>query len=269
MSQPKVSIITPTYNSADTIIACLESVISQSYTNIEHLIIDGLSTDHTLRIIKQYKLKYPHIKYLCEKDKGVYDAMNKGISIAAGEWVFFLGSDDSLYSHDILEKIFSNPNNLTLDVIYGNVLSSRFNGPYAGEYDALKLIDQNICHQAIFFKKSLFINTGVFNQAYIAHADWAHNLKWFLNKKYKKKYVPHIISNYSDGGLSSSVKDEKFQEIKPLLILRYEHEQLSSQWKAHWAKHFARESLKHKKLIFFIEYVYFYLKNKCQILLNK
>ena len=98
----KISIITATYNSSSTIKDTLESIRSQSCSNIEHLIIDGLSKDDTIDIVK----KYPHISQcICEKDKGIYDAMNKGIRLATGDIIGILNSDD-FYAHDqVLEKV--------------------------------------------------------------------------------------------------------------------------------------------------------------------
>ncbi|GAB4128568.1 MAG: hypothetical protein OHK0045_02960 [Raineya sp.] len=92
MSLPKISIITPTYNAEKTIGACLESVAKQNYPYLEHWIIDGLSTDNTIKIVSEYARKYPHIKYVSEKDRGIYDAMNKGIDLAKGDFPTVLGS---------------------------------------------------------------------------------------------------------------------------------------------------------------------------------
>ncbi|NJL12522.1 MAG: glycosyltransferase [Microscillaceae bacterium] len=103
MLYPKISIVTPSYNQGQYIEEAILSVIGQNYPNLEYIIIDGGSTDNTIEIIKKYE---KHITYwVSEKDKGIYDAMNKGIDVATGEWIYFLGTDD-LLSDNILIKIF-------------------------------------------------------------------------------------------------------------------------------------------------------------------
>lgn len=89
-SLPKVSVITPSYNSAQTIEACLKSVAGQSYQNKEHLIIDGQSKDETIKIVKKYQALYPHIRFVSEPDKGVWDAMNKGIDLSASGFILWV-----------------------------------------------------------------------------------------------------------------------------------------------------------------------------------
>ena len=91
---PKISIITPTLNAAETLEACILSVKNQTYLNKEHLIIDGQSTDGTLHILKKHAENYPQLKWITENDDGIYDAMNKGIDLSSGDWLYFMGSDD-------------------------------------------------------------------------------------------------------------------------------------------------------------------------------
>ena len=104
----KFSIIIPTFNSEKTLDIALSSIVVQSYQNFEVLIIDGLSTDSTIDIAKKHQKVFPNIKIKSEKDNGIYDAMNKGIALAKGEWLYFMGSDDSLYNDDVLNQICKN-----------------------------------------------------------------------------------------------------------------------------------------------------------------
>ena len=214
----KISIITPTLNSEKDIEACILSVTNQSYENKEHLIIDGLSTDKTIEIVNKYAEKYPHIRLVLEKDNGIYDAMNKGIDRSNGEWIYFLGSDDIFYNEHVLDKVFKKNNTKSLDVIYGNVLWDNSGNIYDGEFTLTKLIEQNICHQAIFFKKNIFQKLGNFNIRYRVLADWAFNLRWFSDDKIKRKYIPLTISHYRLGGFSSKHCDEIFFEDVPKII---------------------------------------------------
>jgi glycosyltransferase involved in cell wall biosynthesis len=119
-STPQLSIITPTYNAADTLQACLESVAQQNYPHLEHWIIDGLSKDSTMEIVRDYAQRHSHIKYISESDKGIFDAMNKGIDLATGEFLLFLGADDMLIEN-ILDTLTRNIQFLDYDLIYSKV----------------------------------------------------------------------------------------------------------------------------------------------------
>lgn len=123
MTSPKISIITVVYNSVDTIEVTIRSVINQSYGNIEYIVVDGGSTDGTLDIVRKYE-KYIAL-CISEKDNGVYDAMNKGIQKATGEWINFMNSGDYFYNNDVIQNIFSNDTYSTIDVIYGNSLQKK------------------------------------------------------------------------------------------------------------------------------------------------
>ncbi len=116
----KISIITATYNSGTTLRDTMESILSQSYTDFEHIIVDGVSKDSTLDIIKDLEPRYEgKLKWISESDKGLYDAMNKGISMATGEVVGILNSDDFYTSNDILSTVAKEINDT--DAIYGDI----------------------------------------------------------------------------------------------------------------------------------------------------
>src|SRR5574344_628581 len=118
----KISLITVCYNSEETIEDTLKSVLNQTYRNYEYIIIDGLSKDNTLSIIKQYESKFNgKLKYISEKDKGLYDAMNKGIELATGDIVGILNSDDILYDENVFELINKSFDKDT-DGVYSNLL---------------------------------------------------------------------------------------------------------------------------------------------------
>jgi glycosyltransferase involved in cell wall biosynthesis len=207
------SIIIPTFNSQKVLSVALQSVIRQTFTNFEVLIVDGLSTDDTLKIAQSFN--DDRIKIFSERDSGIYEAMNKGIEKAAGEWLYFLGSDDKLYDDAVLttvNKMIASNNDK--DVIYGDVYSTRFGGRYDGEFNRKKIIVKNICHQAVFFKKNVFNIVGNFDIHFFSHADWDHNMKWMFSKNLNHKYIDLIIANYADGGFSSNNGDIFFSNIK-------------------------------------------------------
>lgn len=214
-----LTIIIPTYNSGATLEVALKSIVEQTVQDIEILILDGLSVDNTLEITERYKLKFPNINVISEKDNGIYDAMNKGILLAKGTWLYFMGSDDSLYESTTIEQFLNNEKLKDNDIVYGNVYSTRFNGSYDGLFTYSKLMNQNICHQAIFFRKSIFTIIGKFNLKYKAHADWDHNIRWFFSSKISNVYLNQIIGNYADGGYSSRHIDKVFKRDKNFLLL--------------------------------------------------
>lgn len=215
----KLSIIIPTFNSGETLARALKSILIQTFTDFELLIIDGLSIDNTVNIAKGFNDE--RIKIYSEKDNGIYDAMNKGISIANGEWLYFLGSDDTIYDNNVLYEIYSIVTSSKYDVIYGDVMSSRFNGRYDGMFTIDKILKQNICHQSIFFHKNVFKKTGNFKKEYKSYADWDHNMRWFLSNNLKHKYIDIIVANYADGGFSSINNDDLFSNEKNFNYLAY------------------------------------------------
>jgi len=206
------SIIIPTYNSGRTLSIAIESILRQDFTNYEVLIIDACSTDNTLQIANDFNDS--RIKILSEPDKGIYDAMNKGIKLAKGQWLYFLGSDDVLFDNEVLQKVEAFILLNKVDVVYGDVHSSRFGGLYDGEFDDEKINNKNICHQSIFFTKFVFKKTGLFDLYFSILADWDHNLKWFLNSVIKQKYINLTIAEYADGGVSSTRSDRSFFFLK-------------------------------------------------------
>ena len=221
MNYPLISIITPTYNSAKHLKACILSVAKQSYANKEHLILDNLSTDGTLHILNKYLARYPHLRLITEGDKGIYDAMNKGISLSKGEWLYFLGSDDIMYDDNVLNDILTSPEASCSDVIYGNVQWGKNGFIYAGEFSNFKLIEKNICHQAILFRKNVFEQLGKFDTQYPSMADWAFNMQWFGNNNIRRRYIDKIIAVYAKNGYSSKNDDHEFLENKEALIRKY------------------------------------------------
>ncbi len=218
MMYPKISIITPTYNSSKHLKACILSVAQQSYANKEHLIVDNLSTDGTLEIIKKYSERYPHIRFISEKDSGIYDAMNKGIGLSESEWLYFLGSDDVMFSEHVLTDMLTCPEAEKSDVMYGNVQWGKNGYDYDGEFSNFKLIEKNICHQAIFFRKRVFELLGKFDTTYPTMADWAFNIRWFGNDSINRTYIDKVIAVYDPYGYSAKNFDHLFLKDKEALI---------------------------------------------------
>jgi len=228
----RLSVITPTFNAGQTLECTITSVLKQRLSGVEHLIVDGCSTDTTLETVERYE----HLRLISESDESIYDAMNKGIRAAKGEWLYFLGADDVFVDQCVLSDLkeyFESD----FDVIYGDVISTRFNGKYDGPFDVLKILKRNICHQAIFFRREVFDRVGTFNPIYRSHADWDHNMRWLLDPKVSSKYVDRVIANYADHGFSSLNPDPAFRRDRLYRYLSYAGTALPrSMYLALWSK---------------------------------
>ena len=214
---PRLSIIIPTFNSAKTLSRCLDSVISQSFTDWEVLMMDGVSNDDTIIIASSYQDS--RIRIYSEPDKGIYDAMNKGIDKAQGEWLYFLGSDDWLYNSESFEDLFNNDVD-SYDVIYGDVEGAYYDIRQNGEWTWDRL-NYNRIHQAVLYKKSVFTKLGYYNLIYRVSADHDLNLKWRLNPSIRSMYFPLIIAHFCGGGTSAICIDRVWEKDYELNILRY------------------------------------------------
>jgi glycosyltransferase involved in cell wall biosynthesis len=219
---PFFTIIIPTFNSAKFIEKCLNSVFNQTFSGFEILIIDGVSNDNTLDICKSYNDS--RIKIISEKDDGIYDAMNKGIKLAKGNWLYFLGSDDILFNNLVLEKVAKFITKAKVSIVYGNV---KINGKtgwtnnslvYDGEFNLKKILIKNICHQAIFYSKSIF-KDEFYNLKYNVCADYDLNLKLF--KKYKFKYMAITTATFTGGGTSTINSDLNFNKANVVVQIYF------------------------------------------------
>jgi glycosyltransferase involved in cell wall biosynthesis len=226
-SSPLITIITPTYNAGKLIGKCIESVQSQSFKNFEHLILDGQSTDDTVNLVKQFQQKYSTIKLTIEKDKGVFDAMNKGIKLARANWLYFLGADDYFYNNDVLENISAYLLKNETQIVYGNVFFQNLHRLYDKDFDIEKILKHNICHQAVFYHAIVFKIIGDYDLNYRTEADYDLNLKCWLTGKISHLYVPLTIAYYADGGISSMQNDEQLIKEYPDKTI---HAVLTGKW---------------------------------------
>jgi glycosyltransferase involved in cell wall biosynthesis len=206
---PKLSIIVPTFNSSSTITSCLESIKRQAFSDYEIIVQDGISSDNTLALVADFAASNKDILILQfqERDSGPYDAMNKAMGRATGEWLYFLGSDDELYDPAGLSKMLDSPQAADGDVLYANVKMLERNGAlqdaivYDGPFDLKKLLRKNICHQAMMYRRTFARSVGEFNIRYTAFADWDYNLSCWSQTRFR--YIDVILAVYWQGGLSS------------------------------------------------------------------
>jgi glycosyltransferase involved in cell wall biosynthesis len=214
-----ISIIIPSFNSIALLPHALESILTQSFNDFEVVIMDNCSTDGTIKLIENYSAVDKRIQFYSEKDYGIYDAMNKGIKNAKGEWLFFMGSDDSFYDQDVLKEILPMLN-LENEVLYGDVRWIPENKLEAGELVCEDLINMNINHQRIFYRKSVFEKYGNLNTKYEIAADHEMNIRFFCNSNIHKIYIPLTICNFHSGGFSANKTDEVFWQDWDWTILK-------------------------------------------------
>ena len=214
-----VSVITVVRNGAATIEQTILSVINQNYADFEYIVIDGVSIDGTLDILAQYAQRIT--KIISEPDKGIYDAMNKGILHSKGDWVYFLGCDDVFYNMSTLSNIFSTSQYEQYDVIYGSVLLLHSNKVYDGEFNYEKMCNRSICHQAIFYRRCLLIQQGYFSTAYTTASDYVFNLISFCAHTEKWLYIDKVIAIYNELGTSEVHPDRNFLDNN--FAIRYDN----------------------------------------------
>lgn len=210
---PKLSVITIVYNNAKDIERTMLSVLNQSYKNIEYILIDGASTDGTLNIIKKYENRLA--KLISEKDKGIYDAMNKGLAQAKGDYVLFMNSGDEIYDLDTVEKVFATAPNA--DIYYGetemydgnwNSLGQRrHQAPETFTWRSFKY-GMSISHQAIYIKRSL-------TESYDLKYKYSADIDWIIKiaKKASNIVNTHLyVAKYLVGGMSKQKHRESLKE---------------------------------------------------------
>lgn len=201
---PKISIITINFNNNEGLIKTIGSVINQTYKDFEYIIIDGNSNDGSKETLEKHNLDIDY--WVSEPDSGIYNAMNKGIRAAKGDYLLFLNSGDWLYSSDVL-AIGSNSINGIFDIYYGNAIFKSIENEIVVNYDqkiSFKFfLDNNFCHQATFIKKKLFDYIFFYNENLKIVSDWEFFIYSVCIANVSIKHLDIIISYYDYNGISS------------------------------------------------------------------
>lgn len=202
---PKLSIIIATFNAAKTLSVALDSVLNQTFQDWECIIVDGASKDNTIEIVKSYVERDSRFRYISEPDKGIYDAFNKGWKMAKGEWIHFLGSDDSL-TVEGMEALIKHSNDV--DAIYGDtiLLNGKKQSFQYSKKDISKILNSSVmCHQSIIVRKTWIERLGGFDERYKLLADYDMMIRLYVGKARFKK-VNEFVSMFSlDGNSHSNV----------------------------------------------------------------
>lgn len=222
----KISIITINYNNLEGLKRTVESVINQTWRDFEYIVIDGGSTDGSTEYIKSQSENIDY--WVSESDKGIYNAMNKGIKVATGEYLLFLNSGDHLYSNMVLEQ---NHKFLTLqDIIYFNLQvideNQKFIKKYPDELSFSYFMKDTLPHPATFIKKGVFDKIGKYDESLVIVSDW----KFFIESicKFNSSYIriDEVFSTFYMNGLSSSSQNK-------ILIVKEKQKVLNSEFRAY------------------------------------
>jgi len=243
---PKISVITPTYNCESVINEAINSVLIQSYSNWELLLMDGASQDRTLEVIKEYS-KDSRIKWRSEPDSGIYDAMNKGVEMAKGEWIYFLGSDDELCNKNVFSEVFKQlaegDDNVELircrSMINGQVTDIQSINVPDIAYDILQ-------HQSVIYHKSLMLKHP-FEKEYKITADQIQFMR-IVSKGINSLACDIALARYSTEGASSKEVDILYSRDKLKLMNEIFGDQLSKNQKYRALRRMALIQIKYDSL---------------------
>ncbi len=218
-NQKTFSIIMATYNCGRKVENTLQSIFSQNKNLFEVIIFDNVSTDGTLDYIKKYE---NDLTLISEKDNGVFHAFNKGINLATGKYLYFIGAGDCL-REGILEQVKECLPHETMSFVYGSSYLMKQKVVWQGrEFNFSSFFIENITHQSIFYHRSIFDLLGKYNERYKICADWFFNLQCFAHPAVNKQYIPYIIADYEEGGLSSVLSnDPAFIKDFPALVRKH------------------------------------------------
>ena len=209
----KISVITATFNSGKTVRDTIESVLHQTYKDVEYIIVDGMSKDNTMEVVRSYESLFcGRMRYVSEPDKGIYDAMNKGIAMATGDVVGILNSDDFYTSPDVLEQVAKVMAGGGIDAVYGDVhyvhdehldkcvryYTSR---PFHRRWMRFGFMP---AHPSFYCRRSVYEQYGAFNLSYKVAADFENLLRLIFVHRIRTHYIAKDFVTMRTGGASSS-----------------------------------------------------------------
>ena len=264
----KLSIITINYNNAEGLRKTLASVASQTYADIEHIIVDGGSTDGSVEVIREYEQSLAsrlsplasNLKWVSEKDTGIYNAMNKGIRMATGEYIEILNSGDILFDANVTQRMIehldqiNSQNENPIGILYGNMIKVNAQGKVVGksgytEYSLRQFYSSTLNHDCAYIRRDLFEEYGLYDEQLRIVSDW----KWYLQViglgKVKPEYVDIDVTIFDDEGISetnlalrNAERRKVLEEVLPPAVLwdydthAFEIEQMKRlrRWKMYW-----------------------------------
>jgi glycosyltransferase len=222
----RISIITIVFNGVKNIEDCIQSVLAQNYENLEHIVVDGGSTDGTSDIVKKYQDQIAVV--IREKDKGLYDALNKGILASTGDLIGVLHSDDLFYSSQVLQMVDRAFSSKHIDVLYGDGVYCKPDDPTVikriypgGCYKKYKLyLGWMPLHTTMFVRREVYVKHGLYDKKFVIAGDYDVCLKWFFDDDLVKYYLKTNIVIMRIGGRSTVMHLQKKKSTEDLLIIR-------------------------------------------------
>lgn len=209
MNQPKITVITASYNAENTIEQTISSIVNQNYPNIEYVIVDGGSTDGTVSIIEKYASSY-NIKWVSEPDQGLYDALNKGVQMATGDYIEIIGADDAIVSAEIISQVVREMNPNT-DVFAGQVWYVDEDSKKQSPYTNASMRNRSTYrggmspHAAMFVRRELLLRYP-FDTSYRIAGDYKFFLQCYYDEKVQIQYSDIMVAFFATSGLSSDVE---------------------------------------------------------------
>jgi len=205
----KISVITVCYNSAATIADTLDSVAQQSWPQVEHIIIDGASTDGTLNIVKSRGERVT--RFVSGPDKGIYDAMNKGIAMATGDVIGLLNADDVYADADVLSRVAQKFEDSNVEAVYGDVVFFKPENPdkIIRRYNSGRFSPDKLAwgwmpsHPALFLRREVYARVGPFNTSYRIAGDFDFIIRAFGSGQLRYEYIPEVWVKMRAGGIST------------------------------------------------------------------
>ena len=228
MSAPSISVVTATWNSGSTLLTCIQSVNAQRYSQVEHIFVDGASSDGSLALIQSFSTQ-PH-KWISESDRGIYDALNKGIQLATSDVVGFLHADDVYENSEVLSKIAAAFQDPSVDAVYGDIVYVRHDNISkvirywkSGPYDNTALSRGWMPpHPTFYVRRSVYERLGMFDTRYRIAADYDTVLRFLAIGKIRAAYIPEVLIRMREGGISNrSLKTIILKSREDILVLRH------------------------------------------------
>ncbi|WP_050029989.1 glycosyltransferase family 2 protein [Verrucomicrobium sp. BvORR034] len=212
------SVILPVLHADGKLGKTLDSIASQDFDDLEVLVMDGGASPSTELLVKRSPLhREGRLHYVGKPDRGIYDAMNEALNLAAGRYIYFIGAGDALRPQALAAVRDQLPASDS-SLVYGNVM--RGAQVYDGPFDAWRLCHRNICHQAAFYGRDIFQLVGRFSLSYPACADWEFNMRCYGDSRIAKHYIETVVADFEQGGLSAH-GDPAFNRDHGHLIRRH------------------------------------------------
>ena len=221
----RLSIVTINWNNATGLEKTMQSVATQSFKEFEYIIVDGASTDGSIEVVKLYESQFAHLKWVSESDSGIYNAMNKGIRMASGDFIQILNSGDSLAKEDVTERMLTALGETdTPSILYGNMVKCFPDGyrmvdkSFAGqEITMLGMYTGTLNHDPAYIRRDLFDKYGYYDESLKIVSDWKWYLQAIILGGEKPKYVDMDVTLFDMTGISETSKELDQTERKQVL----------------------------------------------------